>query len=207
MARRRRLWTLLIGCAVVGGLLGAMAAAMARDRASNDGEATARPAIVLSPPARSPTPRPAVAATVAPTDAQPTEPPPATAEANTPLATFLRHVGRAIKQGESLLTPLQKAAQALDVKAVRTSAAALSSWAATESAWLDHHPPASCYADVHHTYASAIDDFAQAATITEQFAKAFPFADYGALQRAQGLAESGSASMQGAVDRLSAVRC
>ena len=95
----------------------------------------------------------------------------------------------------------------MDVNAVRAAAAALSGWAATESAWLDRHPPARCYAEVHHTYAGAIDDFAEAAAITERFAKAFPLADYDSLQRAQDLAGSGAASMQGAVDQLSSVRC
>ncbi len=183
-----------------------MAAAVARDRASHVGQPTARPAVVLTPAARSPTPDLAAGATVSPIAAQPTEPA-ATAAPNTSLATFVRHVGRAIKQGETLLTPLREAAQALDVKAVRADAAALSGWAATESTWLDRHPPERCYADVHRAYGSAIDDFAEAAAITEQFAKDFPFADYDALQRAQDLAASGSASMQGAVDRLPAVRC
>jgi len=206
MARRRRLWPWLLGFAIVGVLLGAMAAAVARDRASHVGQPTARPAVILTPAARTPTPDLAAGATVSPTAAQSSEPA-ATPAPNTSLATFVRHVGRAIEQGEALLTPLQEAAQALDVKAVRAAAAALSGWAATESAWLDRHPPARCYAEVHREYGGAIDDFAEAAAITEQFAKDFPFADYDSLQRAQDLAGSGSASMQKAVDRLSGVHC
>ena len=83
----------------------------------------------------------------------------------------------------------------------------ISDWAETERTWLDRHPPRACYAAVQETYAGAIDDFAEAAAITEKFAEDFPFADYDALQRALDLAGSGSASMQGAVDQLSGVRC
>ncbi len=105
------------------------------------------------------------------------------------------------------LQSLRHAAQAFDVPTVRSDAAALAAWAEAESAWLDAHPPKACYAKVHAAYGSAIDDFAQAASITEQFAADFPFADFDSLQQALDLAESGSASMQSAVDLLPAVRC
>lgn len=210
MTGSRRFWTRLAAFALAGVFLGALAAFLVRqggaagpDEADAPTSSATLAALATDRSTSAPPTQPSARET--PT-AQPTEPA-ATAAPNTSLATFVRHVGRAIKQGETLLTPLREAAQALDVKAVRASAAALSGWAATESAWLDRHPPASCYADVHRAYASAIDEFAEAAAITEQFAKDFPFADYDALQRAQDLAQSGSASMQDAVDRLAAVRC
>jgi hypothetical protein len=206
----RRFWTRLAAFALAGVLLGALAAFLVRERGdSGPGEADAptSPATLAAPATDRPTSAPPTQPSASdPPTAQPTELA-ATAAPTFTLATFVRHVGRAIKQGETLLTPLREAAQALDLKAVRADAAALSGWAATESAWLDRHPPVPCYADLHHAYGSAIDDFAEAAAITEQFAKDFPFADYDALQRAQDLAQSGSASMQGAVDRLAAVRC
>jgi hypothetical protein len=119
----------------------------------------------------------------------------------------VKHVSAAIKDGQALLPPLQQAGQAFDIKATKRSASAISDWAETERTWLDRHPPRACYAALQETYAGAIDDFAEAAAITEKFAKDFPFADSDALQRAQDLAGSGSASMQGAVDQLPGVRC
>ena len=103
--------------------------------------------------------------------------------------------------------PLQQAAQAFDIKATKRAATAISEWAATERSWLDRHPPRACYAEVHAAYGSGVDDFGQAAEITEQFAKDFPFADYDSLQRAADLATSGSGAMQSVVDQLSSVRC
>ena len=210
MAGRRRLWPTLAAFALVGVLLGALAAFFVRDR-SGDVVATATATATAAVPEATTRPRATPGVTV-PVQAQPTDPsrasPTTAAEGKaTSLATFGKHVSAAIKKGSSRLESLRTAAQAFDIPAVRSDAAALAAWAEAESAWLDAHPPKACYAKVHAAYGSAIDDFEEAATITEQFAADFPFADFDSLQQALDLAESGSASMQSAVDLLPAVRC
>jgi hypothetical protein len=155
-------------------------------------------------------PRPAPAPTSDP-DATPaaTDPPapPPTERPTTSLAAFGEHVGGAIKEGAALLETLRGAAQAFDIGTVRSSSAALSAWAAEESAWLDAHPPRRCYRNVHTEYSSAIDDFGEAAAITERFAKDFPFADFDELQRAIDLANRGAASMEDAGRLVQEVDC
>ena len=111
------------------------------------------------------------------------------------MAAFGRHVDAAVKEGADLLESLRRSGEAFDITAVRTDAAALRTWSAAESDWLAAHPPEACYAHVHGTYASAIEDFGEAAAITERFAEAFPFADFDEVQRALDLAGWGAASM------------
>ena len=205
----RRPWPMLAGFALVGVLLGALAAFVVRDRPGADSANAS--AATLAPVEATRTP--AVPETVAPTGGRPTEQAagsPTAAPAGgqrTSLAAFGKHVSAAIKKGSTRLESLRTAAQALDIPAVRQDAAALQAWAQAESDWLDVHPPRACYAAVHDAYGRAIDDFAQAATITEQFAADFPFADFDSLQQALDLAESGSRSMQSAVDLLPGVSC
>ncbi len=52
-----------------------------------------------------------------------------------------------------------------------------------------------------------MDDFGQAAAITERFAEDFPFADYDDLQRAIDLANRGAASMEEAGRLVQEVDC
>ena len=204
----RRLWTRLAGFALAGVLLGAVAAFVVRDRPSSDpGQAGATPTVTelastadrsrLAPTAQ---PEPTRAAAAPPTP-EPTE------RQTTSLAAFGEHVGAAIKEGAALLETLRGAAQAFDIGTVRSSSAALSAWATEESAWLDEHPPRRCYRSVHAEYASAIDDFGEAAAITERFADDFPFADFDDLQRAIDLANRGAASMEEAGRLVQEVDC
>lgn len=212
MASRRRPWIWLIGFAIVGILLGAMAAAVARDRASHAGEPTARPAVVLTPAAPTEATRslapPTVTSELSPEpSAKPTAETGAAGSSRTSLAAFVKHVSAATKAGEALLEPLQQAAEALDIKATKRAASAISDWAETERSWLDRHPPRACYAAVHAEYGSGVDDFGQAAKITKRFADAFPFADFDDLQRAMDRANAGATSMQEASDLLKSVSC
>jgi hypothetical protein len=198
----------LAGFALAGVLLGAVAAFLVRDRPSSDADqagvtpAITVPAASLEPTAPSPTAPPAP--TREPAGAPTPEP---TERQTTSLAAFGEHVAGAIKEGAELLETLRGAAQAFDIGTVRSSSAALSAWAAQESAWLDEHPPRRCYRSVHSEYASAIDDFGEAAAITERFAKDFPFADFDELQRAIDLANRGAASMEEAGRLVQTVDC
>ena len=209
MTGSRTFWTRLAVFALAGVLLGAMAAFLVRDRGASDPATADAPtssatlaAAATAGPTLAPTTEPSAteAPTARPTDAGASRP-------KTSLAAFTRHVSAAMEDGGSLLQSLRQAAQAFDVATVRSDAAALAAWAGEESDWLDTHPPRACYAKVHKAYGSAIDDFAQAASITEQFAADFPFADFDSLQQALDLAESGSRSMQSAVDLLPGVSC
>ncbi len=207
MAARRRIWIWLIGFAIVGILLVAMAAAVVRDRASHIVEPTARPAVVLTPAPRSPVPPTATSEPSPGRSPEPTAEPSGDGPKRTSLATFVKHVSAAIEDGQALLEPLQQAAQAFDIKATKRSASAISDWADTERSWLDRHPPRACYAAVHAEYGSGVDDFGQAAKITKRFADAFPFADFEDLQRAMDRANAGATSMQEASDLLKSVSC
>lgn len=199
MARSRRPWRIFAAFALAGVLLGAVAAYVVRDRSPSDPGLTAgEPTITQGTstpqnPTTAPIPEPDTTQTA-------TEPPaPApTGQRTTSLAAFGEHVAGAIEDGAALLEALRGAAQAFDIGTVRSSSAALSAWAAEESAWLDEHPPRRCYRKVHIEYSSAIDDFGRAAAITERFARDFPFADFDDLQRAIDLANRGAASMEDA---------
>lgn len=187
---------------LAGASLGALAAFVVRDRSQSDSglAASTSPASATEAPAPSVEPRPTSGPTERPTSA-PADP------SATSLAAFGRHVDAAVKEGAELLESLRRSGEAFDITAVRTDAAALSTWSAAESDWLATHPPEGCYAHVHGTYASAIEDFGEAAAITERFAEAFPFADFDEVQRALDLAGSGAASMQEAARLIQEVRC
>jgi hypothetical protein len=209
MNATRRPWAWLAVFALVVVLLLVGVAAVLRARSSAEAPAASgSPSADAGAAARSTAgavTEPAIEPTAAPT-AGPTGEPAAPAR-RTSLAAFARHVRRAVEDGGALLVSLREAAQAFDIPTVRSEAAAVSAWADVESGWLDDHPPRACYADVHTEYRSAIDDFAEAAEITERFATDFPFADFEALERALDLANSGAASMQAASDLIASVRC
>jgi hypothetical protein len=212
MSSSRRLWPTLAAFALVGVLLGGLAALLLRDGSEPETAAPTATSTLAEASPEPPVPSvtlPAEAGSTAATTARPTDAPtgPPGGRPTTSLAAFGKHVTAAIKVGATYLESLRSAAQAFDIPAVRKDAAALRAWAAAESDWLDSHPPKTCYADVHRAYESAIDDFGQAATITVQFADDFPFADFDSLQQALDLAESGSASMQAAVDLVNEVSC
>ena len=211
MSGSRTFWTRLAAFALAGVLLGVLASFLVRGRGDpglDQADAPTSSATLALPVPTSDRPTGAQAtpssATLAPT-ARPTDA--ATSRPKTSLAAFTRHVSAAMKDGGALLQSLRDAAEAFDIATVRSDAATLAAWAGAESDWLDAHPPRACYAKVHSTYGSAIDDFAQAASITEQFAADFPFADFDSLQPALDLAQSGATSMQSAVDMLPVVRC
>jgi hypothetical protein len=203
--RRPLAWLAALSLIVV--LLVVGIAAVLRGADSADGPAgSPSPAAVDETPTLGSSPEPTIEPTTVSTPSatgEPTAPP----AGRTSLAAFARHVRRAVQDGAALLGSLREAAQAFDIPSVRDDAHALSAWAGAESAWLGKHPPKACYADAHAGYASAIEDFAAAAAITERFATDFPLADFDALQRALDLANSGSASMQVASDLVKAVRC
>ena len=210
MARPRRLWTRLAVFALIGVLLGGVAALAVRERDDDAGQAAAASATVTAivPTSGSATRSAAVTPGPSPeSSAEPAAEPSAAGSKRTSLAAFVKHVSTAIKDGQALIEPLQQAAQAFDIKATKRAAADISDWAETERSWLDGHPPRACYAAVHAEYGSGVDDFGQAAKITKRFADAFPFADYDDLQRAVDLATSGSASMEDAGRLLQQVDC
>ena len=209
MSGSRPRWAPLAAFALAGVMLGAVAAFAVRDRPSSDpGSAEASsPAVTVAPSLsalRTPAPTPKLEPTQEATGPLTSAPTPTKA---TSLAAFRRHVVGAIDEGDARLQSLRIAARAFDIPSVRSDSAALSAWAAEESSWLDRHPPKACYAEVHRTYASAIDAFGQASEITERFAKAFPFADYDELQRALDLANAGAASLGDAARLLQEVDC
>jgi hypothetical protein len=213
MSGSRRLWPTLAAFALVGVLLGGLAAFLVRDR-SDAGTAAVPTATSMVAAATGGSPAPfsspsagpvATGQATAPLNDAATAAP--AGRATTSLAAFGKHVTAAIKKGGASLESLRSAAQAFDIPAVRKDAVALQAWAAAETEWLDTHPPRACYADVHRAYASAIEDFHQAAAITVTFAEGFPFADFDSLQQALDLAESGSASMQAALDLVKGVSC
>jgi hypothetical protein len=207
MDSTRRPWAWLAALSLIVVLLVVGIAAVLRGADAADGPAgSPSPAAVDETPTLGSSPEPTIEPTTVST-------PGATGEQAAPptrrtsLAAFARHVRRAVEDGAALLDSLRQAAQAFDIPTVRDDAHALSAWAGAESAWLRKHPPEPCYADAHAGYASAIKDFAEAAAITERFARDFPFADFDELQHALDLANSGSASMQAASDLLKAVHC
>jgi hypothetical protein len=210
MTRRRWLW--LVGLIVVGALLGAVAAGIAR-QGRESATASATPASVVAGSTSGARPTTTAASSASPSaevpapTAEPAQPTTAPASGRTSFAAFGRHVERAGERGTALLGELRVAAEALDVPAVGTASAKLGDWAATESAWLDDHPPRRCYADVHAGYGDALAEFGQAAGIMERFAADFPFADYDSIQEALDLAESGSTKLQAAGQLVPGVRC
>ena len=207
MDATRRPWAWLAVLALVVLVLLVGVAAVLRARSSADAPATSpsQSADATAPPTADVAIEPTTEPTAAPTPGGTAAP---TARAKrTSLAAFARHVQSAVEDGAALLVSLRAAAQAFDIPIVRADAAAVSAWAGAESDWLDDHPPKACYADVHSEYGRAVEDFAQAAEITERFATDFPFADFDDLQRALDLANSGAASMQEAADLLQSVRC
>jgi hypothetical protein len=208
MDSTRRPWAWLAALSLIVVLLVVGIAAVLRGADSADGPAgsPSPSAAVDETPTLGSTPEPTIEPTTVSTPggtAEPTAPP----AGRTSLAAFARHVRRAVEDGAALLESLREAAQAFDIPTVRDDAHGLAAWATDESAWLRKHPPEACYGDAHAGYASAIEDFAEAAAITERFATDFPLADFDALQQALDLANSGSASMQAASDLLKAVRC
>ena len=147
MTGSRGFWTRIAAFALVGVLLGALAAFLVRGGGdSGPGEADAPAssatlaAIATDHPSSAPPTQPS--ASEAPT-AQPAAEPTAAGSKRTSLAAFVKHVSAAIKDGQALIEPLQQAAQAFDIKATKRCSVGHLRLGADRTV-LARPPPAAC---------------------------------------------------------------
>ncbi len=136
-------------------------------------------------PAPVPTPAPLPTATVA--------------GPNAGLLELRNRIGLGAGPRSALIQALAEAS-AGDPAGLAAPAAALVTWAETELAWLDEHPPEPCYAAAHEAYGDALAALASAATAFAEIAEGAEPVDVAGPEAvsALGAATDGIARAEGA---------